>query len=323
VPSTSEIREQVASELERRKRLAVPAFAGGVLYLLSAIIIASTLSSAPTSGLLQGLEPALRGEANPAVSPRAQEVKFISHHALGLIAGSTVAAISIIALTLVLLLLADATKFRRPATWAATRPLVLYGGISFALVSLAHQVVGAIQTHKFAVGHDFSNHAVDQALTKGAVNVVVVYAALVAALALAAGMIAVAMNAQRVGLIPRWMGVLGIFTGILIFLPIGGAELQIVPAFWMVMMSLLLMGKWSKGDPPAWAAGEARPWPSQAELRAARQPGGQSKPPANAKTAADVTPAPANPAADVTPAPAKPASGGTSRKRRRKRRARG
>jgi hypothetical protein len=311
VPSTSEIREQVASELERRKRLAVPAFAGGVLYLLSAIIVASTLSSAPTSGLFQGLEPALRGEANPALSPRAQEVKFISHHALALIAGSTVAAIAIIALTLVLLLLADATRFRRPATWAAARPLVLYGGISFALVSLAHQVVGAIQTHKFAVGHDFSNHAVDQALTKGAVNVVVVYLALVAALALAAGTIVVAMNAQRVGLIPRWMGVLGIFTGILIFLPIGGAELQIVPAFWMVMMALLLMGKWSKGDPPAWAAGEARPWPSQAEVRAARQPGGAAKPAGNAK-----------PSADVAPAPAQPASG-ASRKRRRKRRARG
>jgi hypothetical protein len=311
VPITGEIREQVASELERRKRLAVPAFAGGVLYLLSAIIIASTLSSAPTSGLLQGLEPALRGEADPVVSPRAQEVKFISHHALALIAGSTVAAIAIIALTLVLLLLADATRFRRPATWAAARPLVLYGGISFALVSLAHQVVGAIQTHKFAVGHDFSNHAVDQALTKGAVNVVVVYVALVAALALAAGTIVVAMNAQRVGLIPRWMGVLGIFTGILIFLPIGGAELQIVPAFWMVMMALLLMGKWSKGDPPAWAAGEARPWPSQAEVRAARQPGGAAKPAGEAK-----------PSADVAPAPAKPASG-PSRKRRRKRRARG
>ena len=37
----------------------MPAFAGGVLYLLSAIIIASTLNGAPTVGLLQGLAPAL------------------------------------------------------------------------------------------------------------------------------------------------------------------------------------------------------------------------------------------------------------------------
>jgi hypothetical protein len=319
VPSTSEIRDQVAQESERRSRLAVPAFAGGVLYLLSAILIASTLSGAPSVGLLQGLEPALRGEANPAVSPRAAEVKFISHHAFGLIAGSVLAAIAIGALVLVLLLLDDATRFRRPGTWPAARPLVLYGGIAFAVVSLGHQIVAAIETHKFAVGHDFSSHAVDQALTKATPNVIIVYLALVAAVALAAGVVAVSLNAQRAGLIPRWMGVLGIFTGILIFLPIGGAELQIVPAFWLVMMGILFMGRWSKGDPPAWAAGEARPWPSQAELRAARQ-SGDASPAAAAPSGRPSTSAAAD---DVVPEPAQPARSGSSRKRRRKRKARG
>jgi hypothetical protein len=318
VPSPSEIRDQVASELERRSRLAVPAFAGGVLYLLSSIVIASTLNSAPTVGLLQGLEPALKGEASPQVSPRATEVKFISHHAFGLVAGSFLAAIAIGALTLVLLLLADATRFRRPAMWPAARPLVLYGGIAVAVVSLAHQVVSAIQTHKFAVGHDFSNHAVDQALTKGSINLLTEYLALVAGLALAAGMIVVVMNAQRAGLIPRWMGIVGIFTGILIFLPIGGAELQIVPAFWLVMMGILLMGRWSKGDPAAWAAGEARPWPTSAELRAARE--GADAPQERSRRGKPAPPAPDN---DLAPAPAQPASGGSSRRRRRKRRARG
>ena len=47
----------------------VPAFAGGFLYLLSAIIISSTLPGAPTVGVVQGLTPALEGVANPAVSP--------------------------------------------------------------------------------------------------------------------------------------------------------------------------------------------------------------------------------------------------------------
>jgi hypothetical protein len=315
VPSASEIRDQVARESERRSRLAVPAFAGGVLYLLSAISIEGTLKGAPTVGVLQGLEPALRGEANPKVSPRATEVKFISHHAFGLLSGSTLAALAVGALTLVLLLLVDATRFRKPGLWPAARPLVLYGGIAFALVSLGHQVVSAIETHKFAVGHDFSAHAVDQALTKGTLNMLVVYLALIAALAFAAGTIVVAMNAQRVGLIPRWMGILGIFTGVLLFLPIGGAELQVVPAFWMVMMGILYLGKWSKGDPPAWAAGEARPWPSQAQMRGAREPRG-----APSKNGKGAIPAQAT---DVVPAPAQPASSRASRRRRRKRRARG
>src|SRR5579872_7379218 len=147
--SSPEIAAQVERESERRTRLAVPAFAGGMLYLLSAIIIASTLKGAPTVGLLQGLSPALSGEAEPSLSPRAAEVKFISHHSFALLTGSVLAAIAVGALTLILLLLLDATRFRRPQTWAGARPLVLFGGVAVAIVSVGHQIVSAIETHNF------------------------------------------------------------------------------------------------------------------------------------------------------------------------------
>jgi len=306
MPSAGDIREQVAGETERRTRLAVPAFAGGFLYLISAIIISETLNGAPTVGLLQGLAPALSGVANPAVSPRVPEVKFVSHHAFPLIAGSALAAIAVASLTLILLLLVDATSFRRPQSWRPTRPLVLVGGIALAVVSVGHQAVGAIESHNFVAGHDLSNHAVERALTTGTANVIVDYLDLLAGLALAAGMIATMVNALRVGLLPRWMGMLGMFTGLLIFLPIGGAELQIVPAFWMVMTGILFIGKWPNGEPPAWAAGEARPWPSRAQMRGGGQAGNGRPAAATAGTAA-------------VPAPVRPASGGSSRKRRRKR----
>jgi hypothetical protein len=300
MPTSAEIRQQVESESERRMRLAVPAFAGGILYLLSAIIIANTLKGAPTVGLVQGLSPALSGVAEPTVSPRAAEVKFISHHSFPLLAGSVLAAIAVGALTLILLLILDATRFRRPETWRAARPLVLYGGIAVALVSIGHQIVSAIETHNFAAGHDFTARAVDQALTKGTANLIVDYISLLAGLALAAGMIATAINALRVGLLPRWMGILGMFTGLLIFLPIGGAELQVIPSIWMVMVGILFIGRWPNAEPPAWAAGEARPWPSRAAA-AGRARGG----------------APATAGADVVPAPAQPAP--SSRKRRKRR----
>ncbi len=311
MPNTREIREQVEWETERRGRLAVPAFAGGVLYLLSAIVIAAVLNGAPTVGVFQGLKPALEGVADPPVSPRAVEVKFISHHAFSLIAGSMMAAVAVGALTLVLLLLVDAVRFRRPELWGPTRGLVLYGGASVALISLAHQVVSAIETHKFATGNDFTAHAVDQALTKATPNVIVAYLSLAAGLALAAGMIATMINALRTGLLVRWMGMLGMFTALLIVLPIGGAELQVVPAFWMVMMGVLYMGRWPNGEPPAWADGEARPWPSAAQRRAEAGAGANGG-----------HPAPATAGADVAPAPVR-ASGGSSRKRRRKRGSRG
>jgi len=300
MPSRAEISAQVDSETERRERLAVPAFAGGFLYMLSAIIIASTLKGAPTVGLLQGLAPALSGQAEPAESPRAAEVRFISHHAFALVSGSVLAAIAVLVLMLILLLLLDATSFRRPSTWSGARLLVLFGGIAVAVVSVTHQIVSAIETHNFATGHDFTAHAVDNALTKGTANLIVDYVSLFAGLALAAGMIMVALNSMRVGLLPRWMGVLGVFTGLLIFLPIGGAELQVVPAFWMVMIGILFIGKWPKEQPPAWAAGESRPWPTRAAAAAAARP-------AAATAGADVAPAPAQPVAP------------SSRKRRKRR----
>ncbi len=309
MPSTGEIREQVAIESRRRQKLAVPAFGGGFLYLLSAIIITETLNGAPTVGLLQGIAPALSGVANPAVGPRTAEVKFVSHHAFTLIAGGTLAAIAFVMLTLILLLLLDATRFRRPETWRYARPLVLGGGIAVALVSIGRQVASAIAAHSFAVGHDFSIHAAERALSTGTANVLADYLGLIATLALTVGMIATMLNALRVGLIVRWMSIVGMFAAVLILIPIGGSELEVVQAFWMVMMGILYVGKWPNGEPPAWAAGEARPWPSQA----ARSRGGAS--------GASSTPSAAGAAA--VPAPVLPAAGASSRKRRRKRGGRG
>jgi len=306
--SASEIEQQVERENHWRSRLAVPAFAGGFLYLLSAITITSTLNGLPTVGPLQGLAPVLAGQAKPAESPRAPEVRYISHHAFPLIAGSVLSAVAILILMLILLLLFEAASFRRPTTWPGARLLTLIGGCAVALASVAHEVVYAIETHNFATGHDFTNHAVDQALTKSAANQIVAYLSLLAGLALVVGMIAVLLAALRTGLVPRWMAFLGMFSGLLILLPNVGATLQLVPAFWMVMMGMLLSKRWPGGDPPAWEAGEARPWPTRAELQAARRAGA---PAAAAAGAGDAAPAPVVPA------------GASSRKRRRKRGGRG
>ncbi|HEV3048434.1 MAG TPA: hypothetical protein VGY13_13860 [Solirubrobacteraceae bacterium] len=304
MPSSSEIRERVARETEQRQRLAVPAFGGGFLYLLSALIIYETLNAAPTVGLLQGLAPALSGVANPAVSPRTPEVKFISHHAFSLIAGGTLAAISFAVLTLILLLLLEATRFRRPETWGPARIAVIVGGVGSAIISIAREAASAVQSHSFAVGHDHSIQAAENALSSGALNSIVNYVGLLATLALTVGMIATLLNALRVGLVVRWMGILGMFAAVLTFAPLLGEEGEIVLAFWMVMMGVLYIGKWPNGEPPAWAAGEARPWPSQAELRASK--GGAASTPSASGAAA-------------VPAPVVPVGAGSSRKRRRKR----
>jgi hypothetical protein len=302
--SKDQIAQQVGRETEWRSRLAVPAFAGGVFYLLSGIITNSVASNAPTVGVLQGLTPALSGVSSPTVSPRAPEVKYLSHHASSLIIASVIAAIAIAVLTLVLLVLTNATRFRRPAMWPIARPLILIGGIALAVISIAHQAVLAAETHSFAIGHDFTSQAVDNALAKSTPNVITQYLDLLAGLAVAVGMIVIMVNAMRVGLITRWLGVIGILSAILIFLPIGGATLEVIPSFWLVAMGILYVGKWPNGQPPAWEAGEARPWPSRAQMREA---GGPRR----------GRPALATGSGDVTPEPTKPTSG-SGRKRRKR-----
>jgi hypothetical protein len=74
------------------------------------------------------------------------------------------------------------------------------------------------------------------------------------------------------------------------------------------MVGLLYAGRWPGGDPPAWSAGEARPWPSRAQVAAER-----------AGTADDR----GGKASAGDPAPAPVPQAGTSRKRRRKRGNRG
>jgi len=311
--TTAEIEQRTAFESERRARLAVPAVAGGVLYLLSGIILNATLKELPTVGVLQGLEPALKGIANPPVSPRAAEVKFIDHHAFGLIAGSVLTAIAVLALTLVLLFLADSTRFRRPESFPAARPLVLAGGIGYALLNLLHEVVLAIEAHKFATGHDFTNRAVEKALlSSGSTGITLGLLGLIGALALTVGMIAVSVGAMRAGLVPRWLSVLGVLSGLL-FLPFfATATLQLIPTFWLVATGILLMGRYPSGDPPAWAAGESRPWPTQAEVRAKREAEKDGDVSSKGSKANAAEPG------DLAPAPTPAATVGSRRKRRKR-----
>jgi hypothetical protein len=291
MPTKNEISDQITHETERRQRLGVPTAAGGVLYLISGIIV----------------------EANPAVSPKAPEIRFQSHHAFGLIAGSVLAAMAIAALAAVLLFLLDATRFRRPETSKVARVMVLLGGAGIAVLGLANEVILAIKTHDFATGHDFTNHAVNAVTHSTAYDILALVAPLMA-IVLAAGIVITMIGCVKVGLLPRWMGLIGGLSALLLLLP--AAQLDVVPAFWMVSLGILLMGKWPKGDPPTWAAGEPRPWPSNAEMRAARTAATSAR--GKGKVSVPV------PATAGTPAPEpqrSPASG--SGRRRRKRNSRG
>lgn len=322
----SPIAEQLAKESHRRARLAIPAVAGGVLYLLSAIMLNAALSGLPAVGVVQGLSPALSGKAASAASPRAAEVTFIDKRAFDLIASSVLTAIAVGLLVLVLLFILDATRFRRPQTWPPARPAVLVGGIAFAILNVVHWVAIAVQAHNFTHGHDFSGKAVDRALlTSGGLGVALQALGLFVALALTVGMVATMVATMRAGLLPRWLAMLGIFAGLL-FLPLfGSSTFQLIPTFWMVAVGILFLGRLPGGDPPAWATGEAMPWPTQAELREQREQGEQrprrgAKPQADQAESADADAEEKNGSGgEVAREPALPQAGGRSGRRRKRR----
>lgn len=313
-----EIKQRIAFESDKRARLSVPVAAGGVLFLLSAIILNAALKELPTVGLVQGLEPALHGEAARAISPRAAEVRYIDHHAFDLIVGNLLTAVAILALTLVLLFLQDCTRFRRPQTWPPGRPLVLIGGVGYAVLNLIHEVVLAIEAHKFVSGNDFSGKAVEHALlTSGSLGIFLTLLGLLSALALTVGMIATMVGTQRAGLLPRWLSVIGMLAALL-FLPLFGSSFvtAFIPAFWLVATAFLLWERLPSGDPPAWAAGEARPWPTQSR-QGAKVEETKDEPSTGLGQRLRGALGGGEPAAELAPPPT-PVVGGSRRKRRKR-----
>lgn len=124
-------------------------------------------------------------------------------------------------------------------------------------------------------------------------------------LALVIGLMYMGLWSMRTGLLSRFWGSLGMAVGIAAL--IGFAPIVFV---WFIYLGLLLIGKLPSARPPAWAAGEAIPWPTTGQ-----------------RVAAEIEP-PDSDAIDVgEPDPAEdpaPSNGnGGSQRRKRKRRGQG
>jgi len=89
-------------------------------------------------------------------------------------------------------------------------------------------------------------------------------------LALAFSFVFTSLHSMRTGLLSRFMGILGIITGALIILPLAPGLPSIVQLFWLIALGLLILGRWPGQRGPAWETGESVPWPTAAQLAAAR-----------------------------------------------------
>ena len=109
-------------------------------------------------------------------------------------------------------------------------------------------------------------------------------------LAIAVAFVLFGINAMRVGLLTRFMGIIGAIVGVLYVIPLLAGPL-VVQLIWLVALGVRFLGRWPGGRGPAWETGEAVEWPSGLARQQVADGGVEDapaiEPPANGNAAAD------------------------------------
>jgi hypothetical protein len=301
--------DHLAWEARQRRAAGAAAAAAGALTFIGTLWRGLTLSDIPRNGYLESLARLeAPGTIGTQESLRVDSFEYYHDNAGAVLASGSMVGLGYLALGWALTYLAFATRARRPEFPRAIVYLPLIAGV---LQSLA-TITSAFGTDSAINGFLDGDRTVDAATDIGRTGLSV-FASLIGlpgALGLALALVMISLNAMRVGLLTRFLGVIGIITGVLQILPIGG-PLPIVQCFWLLMLSALILGHWPGGRPPAWQTGNAEPWPSGADMREQRK-----------RAAAEARGEVYEPAAEQEPEPvgAGPSPSASARKRKRKRR---
>jgi hypothetical protein len=232
---------EIAAERRRGRLAGVAAIAGGLLMTATLVWYLSINSDRPTDN-------------DPA------ELRFGHHHAGELIAASLVHAVAALLIAVAAVHLYRATRARNPDLNRVVLVTAVAGAIGFALGPVALEIVYAVISADFA-GRQVQSIATAKDLLDNPAKTIAQAVSAAGSLSLAFWFVLGSLNAMRVGLLTRFMGILGIAIGpcLLLFAPA-----PFVMTIWLVAVGLLFLGYWPRGLPPAWDQGEAVPWPSMA-----------------------------------------------------------
>jgi MFS family permease len=266
--------DTLADERRRRTQAAVASAAAGALTICGGAVAAIVYSDLPTVPLIGALRERF-ATAEPSPTLKALQVRWYDDNAVKLILVAVVLALAAAAIGLTLTHLYRSVKARRPELQKYVVYAAVAGAVLVAVSGLAQAIAVSVAASSFA---DSTNQTSDAArdVLQGPVIVAALLLRQVGVFALGFAFILLALNAMRVGLLTRFMGVLGIIVGVLFIIPIG-SSLPIVQAFWLAALAALFLHRWPSGMPPAWVTGVAQPWPTQQELREARMEAQASK----------------------------------------------
>jgi hypothetical protein len=268
--TTPPAEEVLAREASQRPRVGLAALAAAVLAVVAGVLPQAIYSNFPRVYVLDAVRDAA-GEPIGREGLRTAQILFIDDHAIPLLLVAIAQGITAALIGVLLVFLFDASVARGAATPRLARLLAILGAAASALSAIVLQLAVMISASDFASSSDHSTAAAHDAL-RGGVVVAASGVGFFGSISLAAAFVLIAIGAMRVGLLTRFLGVLGAIVGALILLgPLSGSPTFIVQAFWLAMAGVLLLGRWPRGMPPAWTTGVAAPWPSQQEIREERE----------------------------------------------------
>jgi len=296
---------QLVVEGAQRTRVGVCAVLAGLLFFGGQIIVTLIGAKEKSIGVLQGLAPALNGQAAAHVDPRTVHEQFLVHNELALMAGFVISCIGVFGMIVPLRYLSAAEELRAPVPSPIGRYSAIAGPVMYGIFLPAFELSLIIGAHNYLSGHARTGAAIDAA-TGGGVRVAFQLILTIGTLLLAVGFVMVSLRSMRVGLLTKMMGTVGIIAGVLFLIPI--TPLPVIQSLWLIFVGAMLFEFGKRPLPEAWRVAQAVPWPArQPSPRQQRQRAGSG---ARRRDAVPAVPAPAAPRG---PSP----SASKKRKRRR------
>ena len=296
--------QQLAWEARWRPRAGMAAVVAGLFTLAGFMWTAFAFRDLPHSWFAQSLQQALEpGAIGSQPSLRTPEYEFYDGLSFTFIGSSLVRGLAYLAFAYAITFLAVSTRARRPELPKIVVYISLVGAVLLAVAGVLGGIGTVVAVETFLDGPRTVDAAGDVATDSLLLTANLIYQ--LAPLLVAAGLLLISLNAMRVGLLTRFLGILGMISGALAVL--SQFVFSFLQAFWLIAIGFLFLGLQRGGLPPAWRTGQAEPWPG----RQAAAPRGKAAAPA-------AEPAQAEP--EPVPAPVGRPNPSSSKKRKRKRR---
>ena len=277
------VEETLAWESQWAPRAALVAVLAGLTTFAGTIIANTALRGRPQVTLPDGL----RDLADPA-RPEGLLAPLLDHlddRLLAFTGGQIVTALSGPLAAIALIYLYRAVQARQPQLGKGAIIALVTGGVATLVGGIIGPVAVAMSISDFVSSSDHTTSAAHEALQPGSALTAGLIA-FIGRVALGLGIVLVALNAMRVGLLTRFMGILGIMAGAFMAFPL--IQLPVVQAFWLIALGLVFARRMPGGTPPAWETGRSEPWPTRQQVLEQQ---GKLKPAAGTPAKGDLPPA--------------------------------